>query len=637
MNKPSVSILTLTQLSRSECLKILFDCIKNQSYKNIKEWIIVDGSKSLDEGMCNQVFITELINSDKSINFTINYIGYQKDKNLHQLKNIAHSKATGDYIIWMDDDDYHMASRIEYSVNKLYFNNKKVGGNFNTYLHDIKSGLTFKTNSPNDTEPNILPNSLIFKREFLSNHFYPETMNFFIDERAFLGDSVNDFEVLIPETSFVKLIHWDNTVKADQLIELASQDKLSTMLKMEPSVRKFLIPDNFYDKYVNALKPLENIKNDANTNISVNKSIPEIDNKTINYDIVYYTGVHSIQWDPEDKTLGGSEQAVVHLSENWSKFGKKVVVYGNFAEEKTINGVDYKLGKDYPFNKRAKVLIIWRHVGMAPFIIQDIEPLADNIVLDFHDNFSYTLAQFERSKLLKLVEKATKANFKSEYHKNCFEEFIGGKIDSSEYNIIANGVRVEQFKNESCLNGEQPIIRNPYRFCYCSSYDRGLEYILENVWPHIYKQEPRAEFHVYYGMDHIYDDAYKTRLRQLLSQPGVMEHGRQSMDMIIREKHMSTFHLYLSSSIAEIDCISVRESLVAGCIPVISRTGVFADRHGLQYNWDPSSKDLGKAIALDIINRMNDKQFIESARTQLMGSNTIIGWEDVAKQWLQTF
>ena len=34
---------------------------------------------------------------------------------------------------------------------------------------------------------------------------------------------------------------------------------------------------------------------------------------------------------------------------------------------------------------------------------------------------------------------------------------------------------------------------------------------------------------------------------------------------------------------------------------------------------------------------MNNKQFIESARTQLMGSNTIIGWNDVAKQWLQTF
>ena len=138
-------------------------------------------------------------------------------------------------------------------------------------------------------------------------------------------------------------------------------------------------------------------------------------------------------------------------------------------------------------------------------------------------------------------------------------------------------------------------------------------------------------------MEHIYDESYKNRLRQLMSQPGVMEHGRQSMDMVIREKHMSTFHLYLSTSVAEIDCISVRESLVAGCIPIISNFGVFAGRHGLQFNWDPSNKELGKSVASDIINKMNNKQFIESARTQLMGSNTIIGWNDVAKQWLQTF
>jgi hypothetical protein len=138
-------------------------------------------------------------------------------------------------------------------------------------------------------------------------------------------------------------------------------------------------------------------------------------------------------------------------------------------------------------------------------------------------------------------------------------------------------------------------------------------------------------------MDHIYDENYKNHIYKLLSQPGVMEHGRQPMDMIIREKYLATFHLYLSTSNAEIDCISVRESLVAGCIPIISNFGVFADRHGLQFNWDPTNKNLGKLIANDIVGKMHNDNFINDARSQLAKSSTIIGWEDIATQWLNTF
>ena len=41
------------------------------------------------------------------------------------------------------------------------------------------------------------------------------------------------------------------------------------------------------------------------------------------------------------------------------------------------------------------------------------------------------------------------------------------------------------------------------------------EYILENVWPYIYNAEPKAEFHVYYGMDYIFDEKFKLKLEKL--------------------------------------------------------------------------------------------------------------------------
>jgi len=115
-----------------------------------------------------------------------------------------------------------------------------------------------------------------------------------------------------------------------------------------------------------------------------------------------------------------------------------------------------------------------------------------------------------------------------------------------------------------------------------------------------------------------------------------MDHGRQPLETIRREKYTSSFHLYLNNSVAEIDCISIRESLVTGCIPIISRFGVFADRHGIQYDFDPNNDELCRAIALDLVGKMRNNEFMENARKQLLQSGTIVCWEKIAKQWLDT-
>ena len=135
-------------------------------------------------------------------------------------------------------------------------------------------------------------------------------------------------------------------------------------------------------------------------------------------------------------------------------------------------------------------------------------------------------------------------------------------------------------------------------------------------------------------MDYIYDDNFKLHFKLLLSQPGVMDHGRQPMEMIIREKYLSTFHIYINNCIAEIDCISIKESLVTGCIPIISNFGVFKDRHGLQYNWDPNNDELIIQITNDLIKKMYDYDLIENIRNKLQQSNTIIDWDTISKLWL---
>ena len=75
-----------------------------------------------------------------------------------------------------------------------------------------------------------------------------------------------------------------------------------------------------------------------------------------------------------------------------------------------------------------------------------------------------------------------------------------------------------------------------------------------------------------------------------MGQPGVMDHGRRPMDEIIKEKWKSSFHLYITDCEGEIDCISIRESLCTGCIPLISKSGVFDKRDGLHFNLDKTQQ-----------------------------------------------
>lgn len=62
------------------------------------------------------------------------------------------------------------------------------------------------------------------------------------------------------------------------------------------------------------------------------------------------------------------------------------------------------------------------------------------------------------------------------------------------------------------------------------------------MWPVIYQLEPRAELHVYYGMTNIKDEQSINILKEVLSQPGVMDHGRQPLEIITRENIVQVFN-----------------------------------------------------------------------------------------------
>ena len=604
MTKLPVSILTVSQLKRHECLKLLFDNIRYQSYKNIIEVVVVEGSQNIDDANINMKLIEEnIINKNKKADYTIKYIPFTSSMYIGALRNKANSNASGDILVWMDDDDYYMSTYVKHCVDTLTKSKKMLAGGSRILMHDMvlnrNMQLDFTFASPNHTTNNVLA----YKKEYLINHKYDESVKNG-EESSFTNKFTEPLEQMLPDKTIVHLAHSNNTYNKRPHIINGSLRPVNGWNRTNINV-KDMIPSKYYDIYKREL---------------VNGGDTE-------YDIIYFAGGESIVWDPSDMKLGGSEQAIVNLCTNWTKMGKKVAVFGNFKEEKHYDGTDYLFWYNFPFEKKLKTVIAWRVFGLILTMYFDI--MVDNLIVDFHDNFPYTLNNINKNDLVQYFNnKVSKIHFKSNYHKTSFEEFMGYKLNDNKYKIIMNGIRTEPFsKNNN-------YIRNPYRFCYCSCYTRGLDVILAKLWPIIIKKEPRAELHVYYGMDGVKDVNYKNNMKMLLSQPGVMDHDRQPMDMIIREKYSSTFHLYITNSISEIDCISIRESLVTGCIPIISNFGVFIERDGIKLDWDPSNDKKIAKCAEEICNKMQDNEYVEKMRSKMLESKTIVDWYDVATKWL---
>jgi len=593
---PTVSIVTITQLKRFPCMEILKDIIESQTYQNIIEWVIVEGSKSDEDAAINADNIKQL-KEFSGLMLTILYLEKKPGEKLGALRNKGNRACSGDITVVMDDDDYYPVNRVKHAVEQLQASSKLIAGCSAMYIYDytLEKLCKFKGFGENHS----INSCFAWKKQYLEKHSHDDSKEAG-EEPSFTNEFKEPMIQLDPEQTTVQSSHTQNTFNKREILNAGVCKIIQSNVEVLGPVTD-LIKEPFFTRYKSLFYNQQKSK----------------------YDIVYFAGGFCSPWDPKSNTLGGSEQAIVQLTQSWTKLGKKVAVYGMMPEE-TVEGVDYIDWKKFPFNEQHDIVVLWRTYGMIcalPFPLK-----AKHVWLDLHDgNFPKELMEM----WFRYNQKITKVFLKSNFHKEMFEKYLRLKLDSSRYTIIPNGVRLEDFSKNVDM-----VPRNPYRFTYCSCYTRGLFPILKFVWPIIKQVEPRAELHVYYGMDLVKDDEFKRAMTLLLASKGVMDHGRQPMNIIAREKYLSNFHIYLSNSEAEIDCITVKESLVTGAIPLISNFGVFMDREGIKFDLGDMSPNTFANIALKIIEIMRDPK-LDVFRETLKKSNTIISWIDISAKWLQ--
>jgi tetratricopeptide (TPR) repeat protein len=134
---------------------------------------------------------------------------------------------------------------------------------------------------------------------------------------------------------------------------------------------------------------------------------------------------HFNNWDGNsiNKGLGGSETAVIRLSEEWTKKGYKVTVFGDPEKPIQVNGVTYLPWYYFNHKDEFNIFINWRSYMCAGKV------KAKKFFIDLHDIFhggDYT------PEILKHIDKVM---VKSRYHRS-----NAPNIPDNQITIISNGI-----------------------------------------------------------------------------------------------------------------------------------------------------------------------------------------------------
>jgi len=209
--QPSVSIVTVTQYSRKECLQNLAILIQSQTYTNIAEWVIVEGSTNPLDADLNHTHIILL-----NLTISIKYVPYKPNQHLSDLRNAGNRSCCGDIIVCMDDDDYYPPSRVSHAVYMLTHSSELIAGcsPVYIYLYLFNRFFQFESYGKNHSTNNCFA----YKRAYLETHAYHSGLDK-AEESGFTCGFTAPMIQLDPKKTIVVSGHGENTVDKEWMLD----------------------------------------------------------------------------------------------------------------------------------------------------------------------------------------------------------------------------------------------------------------------------------------------------------------------------------------------------------------------------------------------------------------------------------
>lgn len=151
---------------------MMMECFNHQTYPKDKlEWIIIDDG-------------TDKIKDMVEHHPNVKYFSYEEKMTLGKKRNLMHEKTKGDFIVYMDDDDYYPPERITHAVFKLLTTpNVLCCGSSAMFMFFKHIGKIYKFGPYGDNHANA--GTFAFKKELLKITEYDDSASL-AEEKSFL-------------------------------------------------------------------------------------------------------------------------------------------------------------------------------------------------------------------------------------------------------------------------------------------------------------------------------------------------------------------------------------------------------------------------------------------------------------------
>ncbi|WP_159022663.1 glycosyltransferase family 2 protein [Formosa sp. L2A11] len=217
MNQQPLVSVVLTSFNQCTLLKRAYESLVNQTYKNI-EIIVVDDCSTEPETIAYLKELKDLCNKNIVINIQEVNVGITKNK------NTGYRLAKGDYITYLDGDDYYFDTKIEKEVEFLKDNSNFDVVYSNFLFVDEISEESNKWIKEIDTPPtgdvfiNIFtrqfPKKTLFRFELMRREVL-ETINYYDETRKAYED-------------------WDSRIRYSKLFKIGYVDNVGSVYFLNP-------------------------------------------------------------------------------------------------------------------------------------------------------------------------------------------------------------------------------------------------------------------------------------------------------------------------------------------------------------------------------------------------------------------
>jgi len=213
----------------------MLKCFNSQEYPHDRmEWIIIDDGTDP---------IEDLVASHPRVK----YYKYDTKMTLGKKRNLLHEKSCGEYLVYMDDDDFYPPERVSHAIDMLIAHPEAMcAGSSEIYIYfkHINQMKQFGPYGPN----HATAGTFAFRRKLLKQHKYNDDACL-AEERAFLKDYTVPFIQLNPMKVILVFSHEHNTfdkrkllVNANPNVVKDSPKRVNDFIK-DAELRKFYMVD----------------------------------------------------------------------------------------------------------------------------------------------------------------------------------------------------------------------------------------------------------------------------------------------------------------------------------------------------------------------------------------------------------